>query len=225
MKLDWIQISNQPNLSEDFLEENAQHVTWYYVVCNHTLSETLMDKVFHQLCWFKWKELYQNRVFSDTFLEKYKDDIDWGTISYYQTLSEDFIAKYKAWVDWETICGRQTLSETFIETHIEHIDWLYVSLCQTLSEEFIDKYHKKVSWKGISQRQTLSEDFISRFANSVHWGNICEHQVVSFPFIIKHIDRIDTLGLHLNMRSRFTQDQWKEINRLQAEIQEKKKAI
>ena len=40
------------------------------------------------------------KTYSEDFIEKYVDKVDWYYISTYQTLSEDFIEKYSNKVNW-----------------------------------------------------------------------------------------------------------------------------
>jgi hypothetical protein len=52
---------------------------------------------------------------------KYRDMVDWGTISAYQELSEEFIEKFKKNVIWYIISQHQKLSEEFLIRHINSI--------------------------------------------------------------------------------------------------------
>ena len=95
-------------------------------------------------------------------VNEFKDKVDWGYISYYQTLSEDFIREFKNKVKWYSISKSQTLSE--------------------FGEEFIREFKDKVYWINISYYQILSkfgEDFIREFKNEVDWNNISESQNLS----------------------------------------------
>ena len=73
-KVDWIDISDNLNLSEDFIRKFQDKVDWESISISQTLSED--------------------------FIREFKDKVDWILISQYQTLSEPFIREFKNSVDW-----------------------------------------------------------------------------------------------------------------------------
>ena len=135
---------------------------------------------------FDWDIFLKLQKLSESFIEKYIDNVNWRHISIYQKLSEDFIEKHCDEVNWNCISRYQTLSEEFIEKYIDKVDWFYISIYQKLSEEFIEKYKDKVNWHNISIYQKLSEEFIEKYIDKVDWDRILEYQTLSKKFIIKH---------------------------------------
>ena len=113
-QIDWIDVSRNRKLSENFIEKHANQVDWFYISMYQKLSED--------------------------FIEKYKDKVNWSCISICQKLSEDFIDKYADKVDWYYISTFQKLSESFIERHKDKVDWDSISMQQKLSEDFIEKH-------------------------------------------------------------------------------------
>ena len=128
---------------------------------------------------------------SESFIEKYKDFVNWNDISRCQHLSESFIEKYKNLVNWFCISKYQYLSEDFIEDHKGLLDWRSISKYQHLSESFIEKYKNLVNWGCISQYQPLSEDFIKKHKNEVDWYYISKYQQLSDTFIEAHKTELD----------------------------------
>ena len=57
----------------------------------------------------------------ESFIEKFKDKINWEYISQYQKLSENFIEKFKDKVNWQYISQYQKLSPKFIIKNIDRI--------------------------------------------------------------------------------------------------------
>ncbi len=126
----------------------------------HNLSDTFIEKYKDKVDWY-W--VSQNQKLSEEFIEKHKDDVYWTNISDAQKLSETFINKHKSNVDWNKILTYQKLSESFIEKHKDNVDWDYISVYHKLSEEFIEKHKDNVNWFFISLYQKLSEVFIEKY--------------------------------------------------------------
>ena len=74
-------------LTEDFIREFKDKVSWTYISINQKLSED--------------------------FIREFKDKVDWEYISKYQKLSKDFIIEFKDRVNWTLISKYQNLSEEF----------------------------------------------------------------------------------------------------------------
>ena len=70
------------------------------------------------------------------------------------------INKFRDKVNWYSVSSWQTLSEEFIREFKDEVDWYSISWFQILSEEFIIEFKDKVNWSGISEHQKLSEEFI-----------------------------------------------------------------
>jgi hypothetical protein len=135
-KVNWVYISANQKLSEDFIEKHADKVYWGYISAYQKLSES--------------------------FIETHADKVYWGYISRFQKLSEEFIEKHADKLDWGNISIYQKLSEEFIDKHADKLYWYNISVYQKLSEEFIDKHADKVDWNRISEYQKLSESFIKK---------------------------------------------------------------
>ena len=144
--VNWVAISRNPNLTEEFIEAHANEVDWNRISAYQKLSEK--------------------------FIEKHADEVNWYWISEYQKLSEEFIEQHADEVDWDWISMDQKLSEEFIERHADKVDWHWISKYQKLSEEFIEKHADKADWYCISRYQKLSEEFIEKHADTLNMPRI-----------------------------------------------------
>jgi hypothetical protein len=88
---DWMLISKNKKLLEDFIVRYEDFVKWYYISRYQKLSED--------------------------FIELYADKLDWIGISQYQKLSEPFVEKHIDKLDPERIVNYQDLSKEFINKH------------------------------------------------------------------------------------------------------------
>jgi hypothetical protein len=59
-------------------------------------------------------------------IEEFKDEVNWGWISYYTNLSENFIREFKNKIDWNEISRSQKLSELFIFEFQDKLDINYL---------------------------------------------------------------------------------------------------
>ena len=117
-KVNWIWISSEQKLSENFIREFKDKVSWINISAYQQLSEN--------------------------FIREFKDKVNWGYISCYQQLSEDFIREFKDKVNWYFISYYQKLSENFIKEFKNKVDWYYISINQKLSENFIKEFKNKI---------------------------------------------------------------------------------
>ena len=164
-KKDWLEISSNPNLTEEFIEKHAGEVDWKCISEYQKLSEEFIERHADEV---NWARISRYQKLSKEFIERHADEVDWIWISECQKLSEKFIERHAYEVDWECISEYQKLSEEFIEKHARIVDWYWISMYQKLSEEFIERHADKVDWYYISKHQKLSEKFIKRYANKLY---------------------------------------------------------
>lgn len=91
---DWIEISYHKYLTEEFIEQNYNKVSWQIIVTDQKLSEDFIKKytyIFNYTCWF---QLSNHQTLSEEFIEQYIDKLNIYNIFEYQNLSEKFIKKY-----------------------------------------------------------------------------------------------------------------------------------
>ena len=114
---------------------------------------------------FNWDNISKDPLlpFSDGFIERYKDKINWSFVSQYKSLSINFIKKYENLLCMSLICIYQKLNDELIEKYF----LIYsnsILVCQKLSvdmiEKLIEKYTDELDWKLISKYQKLSEQLI-----------------------------------------------------------------
>jgi hypothetical protein len=141
---------------------------------------------------------YRKYQFSEYFMDKYAEKLNWDEIGEHQTLTEEQIEKYANRFDWDNISCTQQMSEKFIEKHKKRINWEFVSKHQILTESFIEKHKDKIDWYWISSSQILSEIFIYNNLDKVNWENISRFQKLSHTFIVKNINNISVSHLKYN---------------------------
>ena len=180
--VDWVDISETQELSEDFIREFKDRVIWGIVSLYQKLSEEFIREFNVKIY---WECISRSQKLSESFIREFKDKLDWYQISQYQKLSESFIREFNFKVNWSYISNHQKLSEDFIREFKDKVSWTNISECQKLSEGFIREFQDKVNWYKVSQYQKLSESFIREFMNRMRWDNIYSYQKLSEDFIRK----------------------------------------
>ncbi len=116
---------------------------WMALCINYIVSEEMLDKFNTEINW-RLVSKYQNvQRFSHSFIEKYKNKIQWVCVLLYSTVTEDFVRRHEHIFnkeDWEYISKGVKLSESFMEEYVDKIDWKYISRNQKMSATFIAKH-------------------------------------------------------------------------------------
>ena len=73
-------------------------------------------------------------------------DWRWRSLSRYHMFSDKFIAKHKNKIDWSEISSRKNLSMNFIEKYENLLDWYVMSKRQNFTKEIVEKYENRIDW-------------------------------------------------------------------------------
>jgi hypothetical protein len=199
--LNWNDISEYQDLSEEMLKKHANKVNWYIISGRQDLSED--------------------------FIRKHKDDINWNQLSFYhKNLSIPFIEEFINYLNLHEIIENSKLSEEFIKKYsnklfgkenlqlrlfkyqnispklFEYLSNKYSILSSSLipyiiknqnniSKEFIEKYNKDIDWTNIcSQYHRLTEPFMRKFHEYLDWPLVSKAQKLSEKFIEDFQDKV-----------------------------------
>ncbi len=75
----------------------------------------------------------------------------WYYVCDWNHFSESFIEKYTDEIDCDELSFARLLSESFIEKHSDKLNWKFISKCQELSKEFVMKYIDKRDFDGLKK--------------------------------------------------------------------------
>jgi hypothetical protein len=137
-KLDLITKKHSEKTLEKYIEY-FNYEDWIYISSDQKLSEEFIEKYSHKIDWY-W--ISKRKNLSEKFIEKHSDKVIWGYISYSQKLSEQFIEKYSDKIDWYWISRAQKLSEKFIKKHINKIN---IDCLLMENENISDKLKNKIN--------------------------------------------------------------------------------
>ena len=119
-----------------------------------------------------WKELSNEFNWSETFLEKYQDKVDWNVISENMHIrwTVSMIQKFKNRINWDKFSealDEEVLTENVIEAFKDKWDWHTLSANSgvRLSHALLDKFADFWDWEKIINR---------------YYDNVFENQGIEF---------------------------------------------
>ena len=77
-RVDWIELSGNPSLSEQFFREHIDRVDWAALSRNPNLSEQFFRDYIDRV---DWRTLSRNPSLSEQFFREHIDRVDWRTLS------------------------------------------------------------------------------------------------------------------------------------------------
>ena len=166
--VNWLNVSRNIQLSENFIREFKDKVDWVRISTHQKLSEEFIKEFQNSVNW-SYISIYQK--LSEEFIREFQNRVNWDYISKYQKLSENFIREFQDKVNWIYISGYQNLSENFIREFKDNVYWIIISINQKLSENFIREFKDKIYWCYIIRFQKLSDDFIENFKITIDEDN------------------------------------------------------
>lgn len=108
---------NPTEIDQAFIDKYQQYIKWDELSGQMDLTEDFIDK-FSKYIDFKQLNKFIYTNFSEDFIQKYAEKLNWNHISTNSKLSEKFIQKYSDKVHWPSILTLQKgLSPEFKEKH------------------------------------------------------------------------------------------------------------
>lgn len=206
---DWKEISlkilrNEYNVSHRFVEMFRRKLDpeiSRYLQYALTENDDIPEDCIHRMLVMEEEDYDENNVndsiyyqnIPNSILLKYRNIIDWRSVSRYQKLSENKIDMFASYVHWPYISIYQKFSQSFVEKYMYMLSWSNVSLNLLIDEEILVKNANKLNWLniGISKRQ-LSEEFIRNYRDDLHMKFVSSNQKLSVKFMDEIFEYLDT---------------------------------
>lgn len=205
--IDWDNISKKDNLSYNFIIKYKKYINWYSIINNRHYNEKIFARCIDCIPLYK---LITSRKLSEEFIEKYIVTTDkyWEEISRFQNLSESFMDKYKDKLNWDMMMISQAMSEEFIISHIDYINWKSLSIYKRdyLSADFLLKYKDKVHWDIISDKyKYFSNEDLEKLHDLILWDTYINKHYILEEIIDKYFDYFTDMG-NLLYRRKLSED-------------------
>lgn len=120
------------------------------------------DHIKYILEYIDWVKISKSKM-SESFVEQFKDKLDWSLVCDNTHFSEDFYEKYIQNVDWKILCRNRNFPEEFYERHLDNVHWLGLCARHDLSESFLERHldlikNQDYYWC-LQNNPTISEEF------------------------------------------------------------------
>ena len=101
-----------------------------------------------------WKELSGELNWSESLLEKYKDKVDWMTISQNSQIlwTISMLKKFQNRINWEILsrhADESVLTEQCIETFKDRWTWSNLTRNNIVTPELLEKYADRWDWESV----------------------------------------------------------------------------
>jgi hypothetical protein len=161
------------------------------------LVKTLSEEDWHFLC--------RNLRFSEEFLQKFGENLNWNLVSLFQKLSESFIEKNIKKINILSLSAYVKLSPEFIDRYIDMLDLEILVKRQFLPDWLIEKhielfkvsFFSKLDNKNITylklcgRHQILEEDLIKKYIEYFDFEDLIRNQPLSAFFLEDNVEKIN----------------------------------
>lgn len=209
----WESLSQNINLTSEFIIKHKDDLDWEYVVENPCFTMELIE-TFMTDDQLRLKidrcGLANNPNLTEEFINKYLNDsnspvkLSWQKISTNKNLSQNFIRSninhlHSLWLSRNSNLTFEFLME-FIE--IKNIEWQYLSFNQYLTNDMIDKLIQSndivIDWSWLSANSAFNQKMISKYHDRIIWNWFSMNPHATLKLIEENIDRIDWYCLSMN---------------------------
>jgi len=200
-KLDWVYITNNLHMTNEFMLEMREYVNWDIVSSKYSLQENDIREL--AVC-LKWDFVCSIQYLSPELLEEFENCLNYTNISCKQFLPFEFIKKHCAKLNWDYIQAHQKHLSTEqlidLSENYYHKDFSLDFITQRcLPEDFLIKYVFEYNSDStlitseatnkilINNKNLLSESLLSNRFNAFNQFYLTETQQLSETFIINHL--------------------------------------
>ena len=148
------------------LKENPSEFTLTRIILTQNLNDYYLEKIINKFV--DNKEQVSNVI--------------WESISQC-AISEEFISKYKDNLNWESLTRYNLLSEEFLKNNLKRLDWWNISFYQKLTEDFIIENRANLEWEGICQHQKITPKIIDLCIENINQEISNWHHLLRFNII------------------------------------------
>jgi len=145
-----------------------------------------------------WYSLSFNPALTPAIIEKYEDKWNWKYLSSNTSLTPAIIEKYEDKLDWSNLSANPSLTPALIEKYIDKLGWENLSFNTSLTPAFIEKYEGKMNWMVLSQNPALTPALIEKYKDKLNWRLLSENPSLTPALIEKYIDKLNLMYLSQN---------------------------
>ena len=137
----WNEISNEDNLSNEFIYEFQNFLDWNILTRKKSHNVDFI-RTFPNL--IEWEEISSKMrfttVFDYDFFEEFKERLNWTRISNWGNMDELFIDKFKDKLDWDVLSSRQGLTRYLVEKYQNRINWERIQTNRSINRDLVEEF-------------------------------------------------------------------------------------
>ena len=190
-------ISNNLNVSLNFIEQNKEKINWDKLSRNYKINWTskFIEKNKELLNW-KSLSFNLNILWNDEIIEKFENYWNWSSLSNNSKIlwTESLLDKYRKRIDWQKLSYNPNveISIEYLEKNLDKLNIYGVSRNKKIrwSDELISKYETDLNFSnyGLSWNDTLpwDKELINKHKNKWSWSGISSNYGI--PWTEKMLD-------------------------------------
>jgi len=202
--VDWKALSENPNLTSEFIEKNLDKLNLIEISCHPNMTLEMIKKHIGKIDWGSvW--LNPNLNFSDTetlnFVYQYWDIIAWNPLSSHPNLTDEFIGKHSENINWNVISTHHKCSYEFVKKylHLMNMELFffnnpYITNKIIENPEFIlitETNDPNRIWTLLGGNPSLSSEVIDKYGDKLYWPYISSNENLTLPLIKKYMDKFE----------------------------------
>lgn len=168
----WKLLTIMQNLSESFLEEYSDYISWPDVN-TYNLSEKFIEKNISKFPNGFDHIFIAKTNLSEDFIEKHLKELKSPMKVSSSQLSDEFIDKNSDNINWYVTSGLMNINFNLLDKYSDKIDRFpkVISNCNNIPDWFVEKYSDKIIWNEMTNTN-ISESAIEKFSDRVNWNFI-----------------------------------------------------
>lgn len=196
-QLDWRVISSNPTLTEEFLIEMKDYVTWEYVLkhnenINDLLKEDLENGRNFNSKFYEYISFNPN--INKEIISMCRERLNWDFIIFKNSYvkNEMKIEEYEQYVNWNSIHNDakqfNQFDITFIKKYKKYLNWRWVTEILVkdgfeFSIAFMDEMKGYIDWTVLLLNKRFSVEILKRYQDKLNWDIVSGGQTLSEEFM------------------------------------------
>lgn len=168
----------------EFLKEYNKYLLWDHLALNANIPLIVFEANTSSTNERFWTNLSSNPNLTETFIETYKDKINFSSLSKNKNLTETIAKKYISKLDFVKLSKNKNLSNEFFDMNSHHIVWDAFSRYNLITCWFYEKHHNSINKDELSKNENLTQEFVKKYLHDINYNILLAHNnKLPFDFI------------------------------------------
>ena len=168
----------------EFLKEYNKYLLWDHLALNANIPLIVFEANVSSTDERFWTNLSSNPNLTETFIETYKDKINFSSLSKNKNLTETIAKKYISKLDFAKLSKNTNLSNEFFDMNSHRITWDAFSRYNLITCWFYEKHHNSINKYELSKNENLTQEFVKKYLHDINYNILLAHNnKLPFDFI------------------------------------------